>query len=37
MNKKKSFSLHVDVDDFIPATDEEKAYMVQMRPVVHVL
>ncbi len=30
--KKKIFSMHVDVDDFIPATAEEKAYMVQMRP-----
>ena len=30
--KKKIFSMHVDVDDFIPATDEEKAYMVKMRP-----
>ena len=29
---KKPFSLHVDLDDFIPATEEEKAYMVQMRP-----
>lgn len=29
---KKPFSLHVDLDDFIPATDEEKEYMVQMRP-----
>lgn len=29
---KKPFSMHVDVDDFIPATDEEKQYMVQMRP-----
>ena len=29
---KKSFSMHVDVDDFIPATGEEKEYMVQMRP-----
>ena len=28
----KKFSMHVDVDAFIPATDEEKAYMVQMRP-----
>ena len=27
----KKFSLHVDLDDFIPATEEEKAYMVQMR------
>jgi oligopeptide transport system permease protein len=26
------FSMHVNMDDFIPATDEEKAYMVQMRP-----
>ncbi len=25
-------TMHVDVDDFIPATSEEKAYMVQMRP-----
>ena len=30
--KKNSFSLHVDMDDFLPATEEEKAYMVQMRP-----
>lgn len=30
--KKNPFSLHVDMDDFLPATDEEKAYMVQMRP-----
>lgn len=30
--KKKIFSMHVDVDDFLPATDEEKAYMVTMRP-----
>ena len=29
---KKPFSLHVDLDDFIPATGEEKEYMVQMRP-----
>ena len=28
----KKFTMHVDVDAFIPATDEEKAYMVQMRP-----
>jgi oligopeptide transport system permease protein len=28
----KKFTMHVDVDSFIPATDEEKAYMVQMRP-----
>lgn len=30
--KKKFFSMHVDLDDFIPATEEEKQYMVQMRP-----
>ena len=24
--------MHVNVDDFLPATDEEKQYMVQMRP-----
>ena len=30
--KKNPFSLHVNLDDFIPATEEEKAYMVQMRP-----
>ena len=29
---KKKFSLHVDMDAFLPATDAEKAYMVQMRP-----
>ena len=30
--KKFPFSMHVDMDDFIPATDAEKEYMVQMRP-----
>lgn len=30
--KKRPFSLHVDLEDFIPATDAEKEYMVQMRP-----
>lgn len=30
--KKNPFSLHVKVDDFIPATESEKEYMVQMRP-----
>ena len=30
--KKKIFSMHVDVDDFIPASSEDKEYMVQMRP-----
>jgi oligopeptide transport system permease protein len=30
MNKK--FTMHVDMDSFIPATEDEKAYMVQMRP-----
>ena len=29
---KKPFSMHVDVDAFLPATDTEKEYMVQMRP-----
>ena len=28
----KKFTMHLDVDSFLPATDEEKAYMVQMRP-----
>ena len=28
----KKFTMHVDVDAFIPATEEEKEYMVQMRP-----
>ena len=30
--KNNPFSLHVNMDDFLPATDAEKAYMVQMRP-----
>ena len=25
-------TMHINVDDLIPATDEEKAYVVQMRP-----
>lgn len=29
---KKPFSLHVDLDAFSPASAEDKAYMVQMRP-----
>lgn len=28
----KKLSMHVDVDAFLPASEEEKAYMVQMRP-----
>ena len=28
----KKFSMHIDVDSFLPASEEEKAYMVQMRP-----
>ena len=28
----KKFTMHVDVDSFLPATAEEKAYMVPMRP-----
>ena len=30
--KKKIFSMHVEVEDFLPASEEEKAYMVKMRP-----
>ena len=30
--KKNPFSLHLNVDSFLPASAEEKAYMVQMRP-----
>jgi oligopeptide transport system permease protein len=30
--KKKIFTMHVDVDDFLPASDAEKEYMVRMRP-----
>ena len=29
---KKVFTMHVDVDDFLPASDAEKEYMVKMRP-----
>ena len=29
---KKPFSMQVDVNDFLPATDKEKEYMVTMRP-----
>lgn len=29
---EKKLTLHLDVDAFLPATDDEKAYMVQMRP-----
>lgn len=32
MQSKKFPSMHVNVEDFIPATDEEKEYLVQMRP-----
>ena len=32
MEKKFPHGLHLNVNDFIPATAEEKAYMVQMRP-----
>ncbi len=28
----KKFTMHVNLDSFLPATEEEKAYMVQMRP-----
>ena len=30
--KYPGLTMHVDMDDFLPATDAEKAYMVQMRP-----
>ena len=30
--KKKIFTMQVDVDDFLPASDAEKEYMVRMRP-----
>ena len=30
--KKNPFSFHVNLDSFLPASDEDKAYMVQMRP-----
>ena len=30
--KKNLFSMHLNVDSFLPATDKEKEYMVQMRP-----
>ena len=30
--KKNPLSMHVNMDDFLPATDAEKEYMVQMRP-----
>ncbi|MBQ1332541.1 MAG: ABC transporter permease [Lachnospiraceae bacterium] len=30
--KKFPFSMHLNVDDLLPASDEEKEYMVQMRP-----
>ena len=32
IKKYPHLSMHVDVDDFIPASDSEKEYMVQMRP-----
>ena len=28
---KNPFTMHIDADSFLPATEEEKAYMVQMR------
>ena len=30
--KKNPFSMQINVDSFLPATDKEKEYMVQMRP-----
>ncbi|WP_130838438.1 ABC transporter permease [Lachnoclostridium sp. Marseille-P6806] len=31
-NKRKRLSMQVDLSDFMPAADEEKEYMVRMRP-----
>lgn len=31
-NKEKPFSLQVNMDKFLPATEQEKEYMVKMRP-----
>lgn len=31
-NKKKKFTFHVDLSSFMPASDKDKEYMVQMRP-----
>ncbi|MBE6017024.1 MAG: ABC transporter permease [Lachnospiraceae bacterium] len=31
-DKNRPFSLQVNMDNFLPASDEEKEYMVQMRP-----
>lgn len=31
-SKKKKFTLHTDLDAFMPASDKDKEYMVQMRP-----
>ena len=32
LKKAPKLSMHVNMDDFLPATDAEKEYMVQMRP-----
>ena len=32
MKKKKLFTFHVDLDSFIPASEKDKEYLVQMRP-----
>ena len=32
MAANNPLSMHVDVEDFMPASEEDKAYMVQMRP-----
>ena len=32
INNLKRLSAQVNVDDFLPASDEEKEYMVKMRP-----
>ena len=32
LKKAPKLSMHVNMDDFLTATDAEKEYMVQMRP-----
>lgn len=32
LNRKKPFSMHLDLEAFIPATDKDKEYISQMRP-----
>ena len=32
LKKFPQFTMHIDMDDFLPASEADKAYMVQMRP-----